>query len=798
MNIAALFVRLQADISDLERGMKAAQRSLSATGQAMQDLGRSLRIGLTLPLGLLGALTVRSAANLDSLKRGLTAVAGSSAEAEAQLSRLVDVAKLPGLGFREAIQGSIRLQAAGFSASLAEDALRGFGNALAIVGSGKAELDQVTRALSQIASKGKISAEEINQLAEVVPQIRVVMKEAFGTANSELLQKAGIDAETFVRKVTDSLLKLEQATGGPANSFENLSDSVFRASAAIGEKLLPVVIPLVDGLAAAAEQIGQLDAGTVRLGIALAATAALIGPLIGAVLGLTRAYTTLKIAGAAAGLTLGIGSAVAVGIAALTALYFNNKLNALAAAAATDEYRHSLSDLSLEAAKVKLDENIAAGQTLRTAINWTPKEVTTQVPVGDFGQLTDVTTIDPEWTRLKAELDANGEEFRILTRRVGNLQLEAQHAADAAGGTAAVLGDATAAAKALQDRLSVAREKLKFLDELGQSARDAAKALDDAKLEAFADATKALKSAADSAREQLLGSKQSKLDALDIAQKQATIPGPGIGDKLAGLAQQVTGLSGSLGPLALAAIALKPVFDGFRESLGPVLGEITEPLREVGRIFGSILAPVLGVLVEPLRVISQIIGLLAEPLRIFALVTTQLLFPLQRLAPVLEIIGKAFSFVTSAIGYLIRGIGDILNKLPGSIGNPLKELGQSMIDNAEAFRKGERVFGQLTDTATELKETLSTGIPDGFRVLRIQLARFASMTPRALNGAAADLAGAGASSVTDNRTTTNNFYQQPGEDQESFARRIERVVDQKNRRDSLIYTGNQYAFRGAR
>src|SRR5690606_26404524 len=118
----------------------------------------------------------------------------------------------------EAIQGSVNLQAAGFSADLARRSLMAFGNALATVGKGKADLDGVGLALSQIASKGKISAEEINQLSERVPQIRVAMKAAFGTSDTEQLQKMGIDATQFVEGVVAQLEKLPAVTGGINNA----------------------------------------------------------------------------------------------------------------------------------------------------------------------------------------------------------------------------------------------------------------------------------------------------------------------------------------------------------------------------------------------------------------------------------------------------------------------------------------------------------------------------------------------------------------------------------------------------
>jgi tape measure domain-containing protein len=253
-------------------------------GGSMQSFGATLSASISLPLTALGALSVKTSASFDSLKRGLTAVAGSSSEAERQLSRLKEVAKLPGLGFKEAIQGAINLQAAGFNAELAERALKGFGNALATVGKGKAELDGVITALSQIASKGKISAEEINQLAERVPQIRQIMKSAFGTSDTEALQNMGISAEAFVGKVTAELEKLPQVTGGIGNAFENLSDLVEQALLPVGDAINSFLIPAIETVSPYIQQLSDyfksLSPTMQGVVLAIGAIATAAGPVI--------------------------------------------------------------------------------------------------------------------------------------------------------------------------------------------------------------------------------------------------------------------------------------------------------------------------------------------------------------------------------------------------------------------------------------------------------------------------------------------------------------------------------------
>lgn len=161
-----------------------------------------------------------------------------------------------------------------------------FGNALARAGKGAAELDGVVTALTQIKAKGVVSAEEINQIAERLPQIRTAMQDAFGTANTEDLQARGIEAQEFIDGIVASLEKLPQAGDGFSNQVANSFDNLVQGAARVGQSLnenLRVgerLSALSEWAIGAADAFGNLDESTQRwvLGIAVAAVA--IGPAI--------------------------------------------------------------------------------------------------------------------------------------------------------------------------------------------------------------------------------------------------------------------------------------------------------------------------------------------------------------------------------------------------------------------------------------------------------------------------------------------------------------------------------------
>lgn len=156
----------------------------------------------------------------------LAGLAGVSLEnVSDQVARLQELAKLPGLGFDQAMRGTIKLQAVGQSAEQAEAILREMGNALALVGGGAQDLDGVILAITQIISKGKVSAEEINQIAERLPQVRELMKAAFGTADTDALQKMGIESEVFIDGLVTAASGLSRAAATSKTEMDNMKDA---------------------------------------------------------------------------------------------------------------------------------------------------------------------------------------------------------------------------------------------------------------------------------------------------------------------------------------------------------------------------------------------------------------------------------------------------------------------------------------------------------------------------------------------------------------------------------------------
>jgi tape measure domain-containing protein len=277
--------------SDVDSAAKQMNASMSSAAKQMRNdmdqlsfraimVGQALTMGVTAPVIGVGVAATKANMDMDSFTRGLNVVMGSAVATSREMERLRDVARLPGLGLKEAYQGSLNLQAVGLSAKQARDTLMSFGNALGTVGKGKNELAAVQEQVMQIISKGKVMTEDIRIIRNYVPQISAAMKDAFGTANAEEIAKMGVSGEEFVNKIVKQLGKLPMMTSGIKNELENVQDAIFQGMTKIGEDIAPMVISAahaVSDLVGAFNELPKPIRMSVEAGLGIAA---LVGPAV--------------------------------------------------------------------------------------------------------------------------------------------------------------------------------------------------------------------------------------------------------------------------------------------------------------------------------------------------------------------------------------------------------------------------------------------------------------------------------------------------------------------------------------
>lgn len=268
-----LTLGIQTFQANLDRARADVRRTAGEMSRDMRNSGGRGGAGGAEGGGILGGMVgsarflAPAAAGIAAFRIGVDAISTSMERARAemalgavstedvgtQLERLRDLGESPGLGFDQAVAASTKLQAVGISAALAEKAIAEMGNALALVGGGKEQLEGIMTALTQIVSKGTVSAEEINQIAERLPQIRVLMKDAFGTADTEAIQKLGIGTEEFIAGIVDAAGGLERATETASSAMSNLQDDWKDFMQTVGDTSEPFLKNAFTGLSSLLE-----------------------------------------------------------------------------------------------------------------------------------------------------------------------------------------------------------------------------------------------------------------------------------------------------------------------------------------------------------------------------------------------------------------------------------------------------------------------------------------------------------------------------------------------------------------
>jgi lambda family phage tail tape measure protein len=329
----------------------------------------------------LGTVTDYSA-RIDKLQIALRGIVGSQDAYSQALSAAASVTRDLNIPQEVAIQGMTRLSAAvkgaGGTVSDSAFAFRAVSEAVKATGGNAEQADGALLALTQVFSKGKVSAEELNQIAERLPGTFTLFAKAAGMTGPQLqkaLQEGQVglnDLMKFLQLISTEygqtalkIAKSSQEAGARLTvAMQNMQLEVGRALQPIGASLqsafaefittiTPSVVAALKGIAAAFEflienktasglatfalQLGAVTLGLIGLkaaleGLATIKVLALLTSTASAVkiTGDVAATSALSVRGLSAALAAVPGFGwVAAGTAALgllgAALYDNNK-----------------------------------------------------------------------------------------------------------------------------------------------------------------------------------------------------------------------------------------------------------------------------------------------------------------------------------------------------------------------------------------------------------------------------------------------------------------------------------------
>lgn len=177
------------------------------------------------------------AVQIDSLRRALTSVTGSSAEADRQIEFLRRTANAAGLSFSGVADSFLSFTAAartsGISTQVVERVFAATAQAAGNLGLSGEKVNRILTALGQIASKGVVSMEELRQqLGESLPGAMGLLAKGLGLTDQQLIklvESGKLLAVDALPALADALVSLGSKTGqveGLSASFNRLKNAV--------------------------------------------------------------------------------------------------------------------------------------------------------------------------------------------------------------------------------------------------------------------------------------------------------------------------------------------------------------------------------------------------------------------------------------------------------------------------------------------------------------------------------------------------------------------------------------------
>lgn len=209
---ATLDASLRLDSSQFTAGLGNAMKSTNSAVSSMSSsfaMLKNIAIGGAIGSAFVGIAKDIGATYIEAekLQNALKATSGSDILGMQQYEELKKLSSEIGLNMSVAAKATLQLQAAGMSAADAFKTIRTLQNAIASGGGGSEELGRFIYGLQQLYASPKPLAEELGQLKEALPVTSKLLREAFGSARAEDLQKLNLSG----KQVAETLLKMAEA-----------------------------------------------------------------------------------------------------------------------------------------------------------------------------------------------------------------------------------------------------------------------------------------------------------------------------------------------------------------------------------------------------------------------------------------------------------------------------------------------------------------------------------------------------------------------------------------------------------
>ena len=301
---ASMTIFIGGDNSDFLKKWESTKRALrKGLGSEAMAASESIATGLAAgaaAIGAFGVASIKLAGDMDASRKALTTLLGDARAAEKMFSELAAFAadtpfELPGL-----LTSTKKLLAFGFAAQDIIPMLSAIGDTAAMLGIGEEGISRLTTAIGQMQAKGKVSAEEMLQLAEAGVPAWKFLADAIGAdipTAMKMAEQGAIDSTTGINALLTGMQErfqggMEAMSKTIPGLMSTIKDNVSMVMVEIGDSIAKN-LNLVEKLQAVADWLSQFAAAVKALGLkealqgmippeTIAAAFVLSGALLGA------------------------------------------------------------------------------------------------------------------------------------------------------------------------------------------------------------------------------------------------------------------------------------------------------------------------------------------------------------------------------------------------------------------------------------------------------------------------------------------------------------------------------------
>jgi len=438
-----LVVRIGADTRDLNKQLGRVQRNMRSMTSNLTSLGQSMTKAITLPLAGLGAMAVKSAADLEQLETSFVSLTGGVEEAADMMQQLNEFTAKTPFQIENVANAARQLIASGTQIGDVNDQLQFLGDIAATSG---VTIEEIAAIFAKVNAKGKVELENLNQLAERGIPIFKALADATGLPADKLGAGAvSVDQfnevlKSFATEGGFAAGAMERLSQTAAGKFSTALDNLKIAGAEIGNLVLPAVTKLLDLIVEMAQKFAATSQSTKALMLEVGLLVGAIGPndchcakIIAGITGLRAAFTLLNTT-----MLANPALAVVAAIAALTTAVVLFRQRTQDASKANEEFIETLVGLDKQAQINHIKDQMRELQREKAALAAAQRAEMQAQAAGALGDRLDKQVARGSAQKYAGQIEFLDERIADLAATVRNLSTES----DAAEPQVAALGNA--------------------------------------------------------------------------------------------------------------------------------------------------------------------------------------------------------------------------------------------------------------------------------------------------------------------------------------------------------------------